>query len=116
MRARRFIYFAKEESSGLTKIGISRHPRLRAKALGYQRKSKIGLVHVVRVSIFSGYKFERIAHWKAIEKHVIGEWFRLDSEDVQAIAAHIREAVSSLNGRRPAAVPQLPWNRRKVAA
>lgn len=115
MNSPAFVYFAKEYSTGLTKIGMSGDPESRMKTLSVERRSKIQLIGKVRVSRFGAFTFERFAQWQMIDKHVEGEWFLLDKDDIARVSGRLKHLKFHLKRQCPPAMPQLPWRRKKAA-
>ena len=80
-----FVYLMKNSNTGLVKVGYSKNPENREKAVrqGKPGTSLIGYYPGSRVD-------ELIIHVKYQSKHSHGEWFRLDSSDVSDIIRYFK--------------------------
>lgn len=70
----KYVYVAKESVSGRYKIGISKNPEARVKALNTGNPEQLKLVHAY-LATDDGYKSESLAHAIFEEERLLGEWF-----------------------------------------
>lgn len=78
-----FLYLARNERNGLTKIGWSANPTLREKTL-QSEEPEVSFIFVA----FAPFFLEQRLHEQHSHQRIRGEWFDLDASDI----AHIQEA------------------------
>jgi len=79
---KRYVYVAKEEFSGRIKIGISKDPEQRIKALNTGNPEELILVTQFEAKK-KGYQSERDAHLLLKDHKIRGEWFDKDTDYTQ---------------------------------
>ena len=75
----RYVYVAREKHSKRIKIGVSKDPAARFKALGVRNPEELVLVAVYKPS-GDGLSAERRAHRLLSAFRIRGEWFRPDAD------------------------------------
>lgn len=75
------IYLMRNNRNGLTKIGKSIAPKFREKTL----QSEEPEISIIFISHLCGESAETNLHEKFSEKRIRGEWFNLNSEDIDFI-------------------------------
>ena len=79
-RDQKFVYVIKNEETGRVKIGITSDIKQRFSILITGSGCKMKLVHLTK-RIDNAREIERLAHEHFSEKHYIGEWFNINSEE-----------------------------------
>lgn len=85
------IYFIRNESAGLIKIGFSRSPRTRRSNLQSAAGVKLEIIGVMR----GARKAEAVLHERFAEDRVRGEWFRA-SEALERFIAENAQPIDSI--------------------
>lgn len=81
-----YIYLIRDKATGCVKIGRSRDPEARLKQLVRQDTLMPKANEFTMLFYWRGYTTtEKFLHMQYAEKHVRGEWFDLDEEDVEEI-------------------------------
>lgn len=86
-----FIYVAFNADTGLYKIGLSKNVGARIKQIANDQACDVTLFHSFPVMRMG--ESEAMMHERFRDKHVYGEWFRLDSTDIETI-----QSIKSLGG------------------
>lgn len=82
-----YLYFLKNETTGLTKVGSSANPRLRMKNIKYDNRKKY-FFHTMKplyIAQIKGREVEEKAHQIMKSKCVEGEWFSITEKDINAV-------------------------------
>lgn len=79
-----YCYLYVLESSGLYKIGYSFDPETRLRRLQTGSASPIKIVHLIRTPHYR--QLEKKLHHRFASKRVHGEWYALDTADLEHIA------------------------------
>lgn len=90
-----YVYLMKEVGGDLYKIGISINPQKRLYDINNTMPFDVELVHTMPVREMK--KCEDSWHYIFREKHVKGEWFRLNSNDVKLFKQCTGEHEEPLN-------------------
>jgi hypothetical protein len=93
------IYFIRAVGTDLVKIGKARDPERRLGEL------QTGSPHALKIeAMCRGYsRVERYLHDKCAERHVRGEWYRIDAEEVEGIVGAIKASTTFAMGTHPEA-------------
>lgn len=86
-----FIYLMLDRINGYIKIGYSKNPEYREKTL----QSELPDIEMIFQSKGT-MKIEKLLHKSFNHKRIRGEWFNLDSSDIDAIRTYILENGTSL--------------------
>ena len=77
----KYIYVIKNTTTGAYKVGISKDPEQRLKALQVGNDGELRLIGYKQGT----FQDENAAHKRLADKNIRSEWFNLDSNDVQAL-------------------------------
>lgn len=80
-----YVYFARDITSGLVKIGHTTDPAKRLKNLANQLPSDIELIHIVHVN--ERLRAERSFQRYYSDKNIKTEWYALTEEDIKWLKA-----------------------------
>lgn len=92
--ADRFVYVAKESTSGRFKIGISKNPEHRIKQLNTGNPEKLILIHAY-LATEAGNQSEQLAHKLFDEHRLHGEWF--SNVDLNLLPSYVTEHVAGFD-------------------
>lgn len=107
-----YIYFARDQKTGLVKIGKTTDPFRRMYQLCREHQCDIELITAVRCKTPPEY-YERFIQLEAVAKHEKGEWFRLTPEEVNGLVPILQAHVASTKPPKARALwPVLPWRRK----
>lgn len=108
-----YIYFARESRTGLTKVGRSVEPYLRIEQLRLQEQCEVVLLAEFECGTLHPSWCELSVQFMFADKHIRGEWFRLEAGDVERGMAALRSIRNEQIPDRQYLWPRLPWRRRK---
>jgi len=91
MRRQGYIYVLKARLGSYHKIGRTNNPKSRFAMLGIQLPFDVDIVHIAPVDDM--YDAEISLHERFADNRVHGEWFELDSEDVDIVRSAYPAAV-----------------------
>ncbi len=91
-----YVYVAFNPETGLCKLGYSKNPGERERALGIEFAAKVRLLHTI-LSNWPG-RLETHLHRYFAAKRVAGEWFDLSVEDIRLIQG-VSSVVYKCKGR-----------------
>lgn len=82
----KFVYFI-ADNNGLVKIGVAKNPKKRLKELQTASPRKLNLISTVESD--NAFRLEGKLHRRFKEKCVSGEWFELNSDDIDGVLHEI---------------------------